>query len=242
MRLSVLLLLTLILAILAGCAGSGVGGGVAADFYRGTAQSAGSKYLPAGTGTIVFDFPVDTLWQANGEVGGVQFKVGSGPGGDMIGIGVSTFPGDLTITPAGVNYVATFKIDGETIFTATVSPAQLPALGTTTAVPPGGSYEGEYYTTLGGRIRGVGTMTATIGPAGQLAAVTVEGLDLPVGSSFTGTLQTGGAVADAFVSLNGSTLIPDTAPVFSFDGETLIVRYDWLGPETTSQWLVLRRQ
>jgi hypothetical protein len=59
---------------------------------------------------------------------------------------------------------------------------------------------------------------------------------------YFGYLQPDGTVSEAFVMTNGTVIGQEPPTVYSFDGTTLVVRFDSLPLEPASAWLIMRKQ
>ena len=109
----------------------------------------------------------------------------------------------------------------------------MPLLATDTAHPPSGSYSGFYYVIGANGLAAFGSLLSASVSPNQTFAVSAD-------SQFFGTFGDNHAITNSTL-INGGQVITESTPQYSFDGTTLVMRFDQnlLMPET--EWIVLTK-
>ena len=228
--------------LLAGCGGKGVLLlAIPPGFYRGTITFEDVPGLVPGTAPIVADV------QANGDINAYAVSatvladiIKQGSSGSMV---VNNLYRDATVQvrsdPSGVTL--TVKNGFVLLATATLGSSDLPTYGSATLLPPSGSYHGEIVVVSNGHVRGFGTVAATIDESRSWVAFIRGGGAWIDDGLCVATIQPDGVVENASLFMGGQIINQSPPLSYTFDGSTLVLRYDQLALEPGSCWFIMTR-
>ncbi len=231
------------LCVLQGCCGNGTGAqeAIPPGYYRGTATipfpdaNSGPDTVP-----LIADVAANGDVEAHGRSANRQidlYRVGSAA--TMILDGSVVFSGSLVTVAREGGFTFEFR-DGATVWAhGSVDGAQLPQLGSQVIVPYQGNYRGDFVIVSEGRARGYGIVSATFDDMGNWVASASGGGEWFGSGLLAGRFEPDGTVSNALISVQGQIIPQSIPPGYSFDGSTLIVRYDNIRLESGSIWLTL---
>jgi len=141
--------------------------------------------------------------------------------------------------PSGVTL--TVKNGFVLLATATLGSSDLPTYGSATLLPPSGSYHGEIVVVSNGHVRGFGTVAATIDESRSWVAFIRGGGAWIDDGLCVATIQPDGVVENASLFMGGQIINQSPPLSYTFDGSTLVLRYDQLALEPGSCWFIMTR-
>jgi hypothetical protein len=211
-------------------------------FYKGavTIQNLGGAN---GTGILAADVASASDIQAFGRTESQYVTIVKSGSSATLDVGGVISSGDLITTQTGDGFSFVFQ-DGATIYAfGTLTRNSLPSLGTQISIPPAGNFAGDMTVVSNGVLKGYGPAAATVGSDSTWVAQ-ANGAPAWVGNgTFTGKFETDGTLSNASLIVGGQIYTQgNPSPRYSWDGKTLIVRYDQLVLETGTAWLVLTMQ
>ncbi len=229
--------------LLAGCGGKGVQlPAIPPGFYRGTITFEDVPGLVPGTAPIAADV------QANGDFNAYAVSatvladiVKQGSSGTIV---FNNLYQEATIQVSPFQNAVTFTVRNGFVLlaTGTLARSDLPTYGSATLLPPSGSYHGEILVVSNGHMRGFGTVVATIDESRSFVASIRGGGAWINGGLCVATIQPDGVVENAFLVMGGGQIINQSPPTsYTFDGSTLVLRYDQIALEPGSCWLIMTR-
>jgi hypothetical protein len=236
-----LLLLIGSLVLLSGCAGSAelTPAGPRADYYSGTLTFLASSPFGSSVSDVIANQGPEGI-ELLSTYPSVATLSPSAEGYFLQAMG-AVLPVDLHSTATSSGLRLLISSEGQAMAIAELAAASFPHLGQITNVPAAGHYEGEFLVISNGKPFGFGTVAADVAGDGTWNAITSGvGAWLDGTGFFGGAFQPSGALREGYLLINGS-YINQADPRFSFDGETLIVRYDQLPLEPGSIWMTVRR-
>jgi hypothetical protein len=247
-HLPLLFLAALGAAFSAGCGGGGENPVIPpADtlqpgFYRGTVTFADSGSLPTGTVPVIADIQADGTYSVNAYAPPSSFRFDSdGTAGTLVSTG-SVLNGTVTDSFTTGTFTFQFSNEGTEIASGNLTKADLPTLGTQTTLPPSGVYQGELLIVSNGRAVAVGRVNeGFVTETGDFTASVGGGGEWTQNGTFAGKLDGSGTLTGGVLLSGGGTISQTVAPQYSYDGTTLIVKYDNLRLENGSAWLILTR-
>jgi hypothetical protein len=226
--------------LLAGCGGGGQVGevSIAPGYYRGTLEIPGNSQVVGGSATMVADVAANGDFTAHAQSLPVQARVTKTGATGSIATQGTTIMGSARETVQGNQIGFTLQNGSGVVARGTMTPAQLPQLGTEVSLPPSGNYGGEVLVVDNGHVRAFSQASAHIDGSGNLSVTAGLG---DWGDNLFGRVEANGTLSGAMVFHNGSITLEDTPPPYSFDGTTLIIRYDNLALAPGSAWIVVKK-
>lgn len=220
---------------LAGCGGSSsTNNTIAPGFYRGTFEVASDGWIN-GAAPMFVDLENRQNFRGEAMADSYYVVVNHSPKGSFL-VGGAVVEGDLTVTKTPTGFSFTFSNGFGTTATGELQPTPLPELGQTASIPEAGNYRGEFLMVREGRARSMGKVDATVDGDGVLSGVSEGGSVVFVDPLFTGRFEDKGTLSGAQIFSQGNIYSMETAPAYSYDGSTLIVKYEYDGNEF---WLTL---
>jgi hypothetical protein len=229
--------------IVCGCAGNGAGSTQhpSAGFYRGTLNFHGAAKLPPGATPIVADVEANGFFVSWGRSPALVATMVNRQTDDVLMAHEATMVGTYVIEPSGNSLSFSFLLGTEVAATGTLTLSPPPALGSNVTVPPAGAYRGELVVFSEGRAKAYGLVDATVESDGSWHAAGQGGGNWVPNGHFFGRFEENGTLSDALISCDAGLITQHTPPVYSFDGATLVVRYDTLPLQPASCWITLQR-
>jgi len=229
-----------IVAVLSGCGGnSSITYNSAPVFYSGTVTVANTGYFQPGTAPAIANVVPGQAVTITAWAPPVTLTITDDTSFAVLSSNGVIVKGVLqqTDTPGQISF--TFLNGTSSIATGTLTKHSLPTLGPVATVPPPGNYSGTLLIVGNGQARSCGTVSATVFSSGQWQADASEGGGWVGDGIFDGQFLSNGTLASANMINNGSVYVQSNAPQFSFDGKTLIVKYDDLALAPGSCWMTL---
>lgn len=215
-------ILTAIL-ICGGCGGSGSStSSIEPGFYRGTFNIS-TDGGPTGPAPMFLDIVDRNDWAGEATAEDYFFSVSkSATGASLVGTIVATGEATMNGGEEGVNF--TFNNEGITA-SGELIPAELPILGPVATVPSEGTYVGEFFVVVDGRVRTMGSATANVDAQGNVTTFLEGGTGVTTDGILAGEFEANGALSGASFFHGGTNTTLAPAPAYSWDGTKLVVQF-----------------
>ena len=150
--------------------------------------------------------------------------------------GGATVVGDLSVTKTATGFSFTFTNGAGINATGELQPAPLPSLGKSVSVPEAGDYSGEFLMMREGRARSMGRVESSVDGDGNFTGFTEGGSVVYIDPLFSVEFEHNGTLTGAQILVQGNPITMETPPTYSYDGITLIAKYEFDGNEF---WLTM---
>ena len=228
--------------LIVGCGGnSRISYSASPLYYRGTVTIANTGYLSPGTATAIADVtpgqdlsivamgPTTSATITNDKSFAVLVSNGVIVKGKM----------EETDSPGSLSF--NFLNGSSVLVSGTLSNHSFPTLGKTASVPPAGNYNGDLLVVSNGHARSFGTVTSIMDSAGNWTAFTNEQGGWIGDAVVSGQFMPNATVSGTTLVSNGSVIVEQTDPAYSFDGKTLIINIGGLFLGPGGCWLTLTK-
>ncbi len=223
---------------LAGCGGSSSSSSsnnsIAPGFYRGVFEVVSDGWIN-GAAPMFVDVEDRNNFRGEALSDSYYAVLIHSPKGSFLHEGIAV-EGSLSVTKTATGFNFIFTNGSGIDASGELQPAPLPELGGTASVPEAGNYIGKFLMVREGRARSMGTVEASVDGDGNFTGFTEGGSVIFIDPLFAGKFEADGTLSGAQILSQGNTYTMGIPPAYSYDGITLIAKYEFDGNEF---WLTL---